>query len=501
MRVVIITLMTLIAVSGAFANDVISWVRVHTSNMDGYRALADDSIRDIATAKPGEYVELLISSDELSVLAADGYTYEYLMYDVYDPANYEGKGYSNYTNCGELEDRMDVIVNGYPDIVKRTNEGTGRQGTHDIYMIKISDNVNTEEAGEDKLLVTGVHHTREPMSLEVAMNFAEQLCADYATDPDVQDIVNGLELYIIPLLVPEGYNYDDIENERNMWRKNGYDWPDPYQPLDYGGGSGTGVDVNRNYSYEWGNGAGWSSPTYCGVAALSEPENQIVADLATDIDFYSAISFHSHGQLILRPWAYTYADPPSDDLVIFDEIGNGYRNVIHDETGIWYTYQGWSDMYTARGVFADYMYGEHDCYAYCIELNTSFYPDDSQIPVTVNSHYEALKWWCLYVLDGSTDADDENGAPNSPSAFALDAAYPNPTRGTATFAFALPETAHVSLDIYDIKGRKVLNVLDETVESGEKEINADLSSLSGGVYIYRLNAGEYSAAKKMVVNK
>ncbi|MCP4231784.1 MAG: T9SS type A sorting domain-containing protein [bacterium] len=500
MRAAVIFVIALTAAANcAFADNVISWVRVHTPTMLEYRALTSDMSLDIATAKTGEYVELIIHEDELSALAADGYAYEYLMYDVHDPANYAGKGYSNYTNYGEMEGRLDAIVSGYPNIVKRTNEGTGRQGTHNTYLIKISDNVNVDEPEEDKLLVTGVHHTREPMSLEVPLYFLEQLCADYATDPDVQDIVDGLELYVIPLLCPEGYNYDDVENDRNMWRKNGYDWPDPYQPDDWGGGQGTGVDINRNYSYEWGNGTPWYSSLYCGVSALSEPEPQVVADLATDVGFVSAISFHAHGQLILRPWAYTHDDPPPDDLAVFDAIGNGYKDVIYDETGILYTYKGWADMYTARGVFTDYMYGEHGCYSYCIELHTSFYPDDSQIPETVSSHYEALKWWCLYVLGGMTDIDDENGNPNAPTTFALEPAYPNPAHGEVTFSFALPEASEVTLDVYDVKGRKVMNVLDETVGRGENEVSADVGVLSSGVYIYRLSAGENSAAKKMLV--
>jgi hypothetical protein len=424
------------------------------------------------------------------------------MYDVSDPAHYAGKGYLNYTNCTELEGRLDALVTGYPSIIERTNEGTGRQGTHDIYMIKLSDNVGTEEPDEDKLLVTGIHHTREPMSLEVPLHFLEQLCADYATDPDVQDIINGLELYVIPLLVPEGYNYDDVEYTRNYWRKNGYDWPDPYQPYQPTPYSayGTGVDVNRNYSYEWGNGTSPYASTYCGPSPLSEPENQIVADLATDIDFISAISFHSYGRLILRPWAYTHADPPSDDLAVFDAIGYGYRQALYDEMGVWYTYQGWSDMYIAKGVFADYMYGEHGCYAYCIELDTSFYPDETQIPITTSGHYEALKWWCLYILDGMTGADDE-GSPNAPTAFTLKPAYPNPANDSATFAFALPEAAEVSLDIYDVKGRKVMNVLNGKHDSGEYEVAADIGSLSSGVYIYRIEAGNYRAANRIIVGE
>jgi hypothetical protein len=347
-----------------------------------------------------------------------------------------------------------------------------------------------------------VHHAREPMSLEVPLYFVEQLCADYATDPDVQDIVNGLELYVIPLLNPEGFTFDDVESSREYWRKNSYSWTNPYYPDWHSGPSGPGVDNNRNYSYMWGNGTSPNDVTYCGPSALSEPENQVIADLATDVGFFSAMSFHQSGELILRPWGYTPADPPADDLAIMDAIGNGYREVIHDEIGHWYTYTSGYNLYPTNGDFVDYMYGEHGCFPYTIEMNDSFYPDDSQIGPTCSSHYEALKWWCLYILDNFTDVDgDENGNPNSPSAFALGTAYPNPASDTATFAFALPETVQVSLDIYDIKGRKVLNVLDETVESGENETTADVSGLSNGVYVYRLNAGENSAAKKMVVNR
>ncbi|MCP4231782.1 MAG: T9SS type A sorting domain-containing protein [bacterium] len=503
----IFTALIALATCAAFAAETISWVRIYTPTMYEYRALVSDSSLDIATARTGEYVELIIRQDRLDALAGEGYGYEYLMYDIYDPANYAGKGYSGYTNYTEMEARLDGLITNYANIVKRTTEGTGRQGTHNIYVIKVSDNVNTDEPEEEKLLVTGVHHAREPMSLEVPLYFLEQLCADYATDPDVQDIVDGLELYVIPLLNPEGHHYDDVENSREWWRKNGYDWPNPDSPDDWGYGYGTGVDVNRNYSYMWGyNDQGsspdWYDPVYRGVSALSEPENQVVDGLATTIGFVSAISYHQQGELILHPWGYTSDDPPPDDMAIMDDIGNGYRDVIHDETGRWYTYQSGYDLYPTNGDFVDYMYGEHGCFAFTIEMNTDFYPDESQIEPTTTSHYEAMKWWCLYILDSFTGIDDdENGDPNAPTTFALKPAYPNPASGAATFAFALPEAAEVTMEIYDVKGRKVMTVLNENRDRGEYEVTADVSSLSSGIYIYRLSAGNDSAAKKMIVNR
>ncbi|MCP4231783.1 MAG: T9SS type A sorting domain-containing protein [bacterium] len=511
MKVTIVFVIALIAAANCvFADNVTSWVRVYTPSTYEYRALTSDPSLDIAAARPGEYVDLIIGQNRLDAIAGDGYAFEYLMYDVNDPANYEGKGYSGYTNYTEMQSRLYELVKKYPDILKQTNVGTGRQGTHNIYLIKVSDNVDTDEQDEEKLMVTGVNHAREGLSLEVPLYFLEQLCADYATDLDVQNIVNELELYVIPLVNPEGYNYDDVENERNWWRKNSYDWPNPESPEDYGYGEGTGVDLNRNYTYMWGYDDEGSSPSpsnplYRGPGAGSEPEIQVVMDICVDKDILSAFSFHSYSELILRPWSYINEDPDDpDDMAIFDDIGYGYQDIIQGEMGRYYDYKRGYNLYPVNGNTTDYWYGQHGIYGFCVELNSwndgGFYPDESFIEPTTTGHYEALKWWCLYIVNGMTGIeDDENGDPNAPTAFALKPVYPNPAGGAATFAFTLPEASEVTLDVYDVKGRKVMTVLDESRDRGEYEVTADVGALSSGIYIYRLSAGNDSAAKKMIV--
>jgi hypothetical protein len=88
-----------------------------------------------------------------------------------------------------------------------------------------------------------------------------------------------------------------------------------------------------------------------------------------------------------------------------------------------------------------------------------------------------------------------NGA--LPTAYALYQSRPNPAKGNATIAFDLPEDAKVTLTIYDINGRKVTTVVDRALLAGERE--AEVSGLTPGVYIYKLDAGSFSAVKKMVV--
>ncbi len=88
-----------------------------------------------------------------------------------------------------------------------------------------------------------------------------------------------------------------------------------------------------------------------------------------------------------------------------------------------------------------------------------------------------------------------NGA--LPTTYALYQSRPNPASGSAVIAFDLPEDAKVTLTVYDISGRKVTTLVDETLTIGTHE--RTISELAPGVYVYRLDAGSFSAARKMVV--
>jgi hypothetical protein len=84
-----------------------------------------------------------------------------------------------------------------------------------------------------------------------------------------------------------------------------------------------------------------------------------------------------------------------------------------------------------------------------------------------------------------------------PTTYALYQSRPNPAPGTATIAFDLPETAPVTLIVYDLNGRKVTTVVNETLTVGTHE--RTVSGLAPGVYVYRLKAGDFAAARKMVI--
>ncbi len=483
--------------------ETISWVRVNTPGGEGYEQLVSEPRLDVLTEWRGDYTDIVAEESSINRLRDEGFTVEYLMYDIYDPIHYKGKGYSNYTNYTELEARLNALATGYPDIVTLTDLGPGVQGTHNVWLLKISDDVGSDDPDEPNAMLTGVHHAREPMSLEIPLYFAEQICAEYGSDPDVTDIVDNIELYIIPLLNPEGYNYDDVTNAvpKKYWRKNGYDWPNPNYPDDHGGGEGTGVDPNRNYTYMWGydnygSSPNWWSQSYRGVAAASEPENQYIISLCESKDFVAAFHYHQFGQIFLRPFAYNGTAPPSDDLAIFTEIYEGYRDAILAESGVYFDY----DVGSANGTAYDYMYGEFGAFAYTVEICEEFYPDDSEIGPARSRHEAGLMWWCQYLIDNfsGTGIDEDGDGPATPSAFELISVYPNPASDKASFSFALPESAEVRLGLFDIRGRKV-NEVTETRPAGENTITADVGALSNGLYLYKFEVGEERVVGKIVV--
>ncbi len=90
---------------------------------------------------------------------------------------------------------------------------------------------------------------------------------------------------------------------------------------------------------------------------------------------------------------------------------------------------------------------------------------------------------------------------SSPTAFALFQNYPNPFNPTTTIRYALPRSAKVVLAVYDVLGRKAMELVNETKGAGFYEVSLNASRLSSGTYFYRLQAGEYVETRKMALVK
>jgi uncharacterized protein (DUF1501 family) len=85
--------------------------------------------------------------------------------------------------------------------------------------------------------------------------------------------------------------------------------------------------------------------------------------------------------------------------------------------------------------------------------------------------------------------------------FALEDCFPNPVKDKTTFRFKINATNHVLLNLMDEKGQLIRTVTDKTYSPGEHTIEADLSGLPSGIYIYQLKSGFYKKTKKLSLIK
>ena len=93
-----------------------------------------------------------------------------------------------------------------------------------------------------------------------------------------------------------------------------------------------------------------------------------------------------------------------------------------------------------------------------------------------------------------------------PISFALHQNFPNPFNPITTLRYDLPSDAFVSLSIYDMLGREVNQLVNTKQKAGFKSIKWDATDsigkqVSAGVYLYRIEAGEFVQTKKMVLLK
>lgn len=88
-----------------------------------------------------------------------------------------------------------------------------------------------------------------------------------------------------------------------------------------------------------------------------------------------------------------------------------------------------------------------------------------------------------------------------PDKFMLAQNYPNPFNPATAINFNLPLESFVSLKIFDMGGREVMNLIKEKRAAGYYSVNVNASALPSGVYFYRLSAGEFNSTKKMILLK
>lgn len=281
-----------------------------------------------------------------------------------------------------------------------------------------------------QVLFVATTHAREWISTEVAMRLIEYLVSNHGTDSRVTSLLDTTEVWIIPVVNPDGYQYT-FTNER-LWRKNLRD--------NDGDGQITlmdGVDLNRNYATRWGYDDEGSSPalsdaTYRGAGPESEPETRALTDFIERNDFKFALSYHSYGNLILYPWGWQVKTPSNDDPIFVALAGtDGQAAIVDSILGEQYDPGVGADLYITNGEFTDWAYSEAGIPGFTVELTfgsdadgiSNFYgfefPDDEGM---VQAVFEDNLEFALSLIESAHDPAN----PVSPVGIFLKDVYHTP---------------------------------------------------------------------------
>jgi len=120
----------------------------------------------------------------------------------------------------------------------------------------------------------------------------------------------------------------------------------------------------------------------------------------------------------------------------------------------------------------------------------------TRIPLTVEIYSNGYHFWTDFTDIPTGIAEEDQVIPK---AFSLSQNYPNPFNPSTSIEFALPKTEFVSLKIYNILGEEVTTLVQDKLQAGNHTYQFDASNLASGVYLYRIEAGDYQNVKKMIL--
>ncbi len=309
--------------------------------------------------KIGGMMEFVAGEFELQELARQGIGYSVVIDDLaayYEqrlsggPVNALGFGLGSmggHYTLQEVIQQLDSMRLLYPNLITvRDSIGRSQQGRA-IWIVKIG---SSQSAGTPEALYTSLHHAREPAGMMSVVYYMWWLLENYTTDARATYLVNNRQQWFIPVVNPDGYEYNRSTNPNGggMWRKNRRD-----------NGGSFGVDLNRNYGpmYMWnasngGSSTTPSSDTYRGPSPFSDPETQAIDNFMRSRNIKTCLNYHTYGSYLIYPWGYLSREN-GDSLT--------YRDWAYFMTAHSRATNGTDQQtvnYSTRGNSDDYMFGD-----------------------------------------------------------------------------------------------------------------------------------------------
>jgi len=322
MKKSIIILFLIVNVIAAYSGETIRLVKIDLPDHDEVYKLRNFDITLIDAGQ--DFAKAFATDKKIAELENAGYKVTVLIedYQAYMDEIFNRGFYHTYIQVYQV---LDSFVTNYPNICRLDTIGYSVQGRA-IWAMRVTDYPGIEE-NEAEIRLPGNMHGDEHIGTEVPLYFLRYLLTNYASNTQVQDLVNNREIWIIPTLNPDG----KVANTR---------------------GNANNVDLNRDYGYFWGGEGGSPGPS-------SQIENKWVMQHLEENNISLEYNYHSAAQYVNYPWDYSNADPPDSQHII--NISQIYATAAN------LTAINGYDWYQVTGSLQDFSIGTNGVLATTIE--------------------------------------------------------------------------------------------------------------------------------------
>lgn len=275
----------------------------------------------------GDFTAIL-TPDEVAGLQALGFAPRLLPDDQQAPDG--GAAAGGWSSYATMRTNFLAYAASYPAIAAYEVLGLTIQG-REIFALRISGNVQLEEDEPEVVFLAG-HHGDEFAGPEIAHDWALELLDDYGVQPLATGFVDDNEIWVIPLLNPDGHELGTRSNA-------------------------AGVDLNRDCGFNW-DGQGSSS------APWSQIESRGLQAFLVESNITLAVTMHSSGNVFLYPWGFHPNAAP--DTAVIQQVGALYANAANYQLK-----NSWVD-YETHGELLDTAYGSMGALCFTAEISNNF---------------------------------------------------------------------------------------------------------------------------------
>jgi len=290
-----------------------------------------------------------------------------------------------YHTFAELTAELQSIAAAHPNICSLASIGDSVQG-RELWFMKISDNVTVEE-NEPEFKYISTMHGDEPVGMELCLELVNLIVNEYGTDPQITDLVNEAEIWIMPLMNPDGYtngsryNAQGVDLNRNFPDR----VRDPYNTT-----TGRAVETKHVMNWAFGRASVLSANFHTGALVVNYPYD-------SDPNYWTSYSATPDDALIIeQSLAYSSLNGPMYNSSTFSQgITNGVA------------------WYLIYGGMQDWNYVWMGCNEVTVELSNTKWPSYNKIAGLWSDNRDSMlayMEWCLRGVRGVV-TDSVTGQP------------------------------------------------------------------------------------------